>query len=64
MYPVRNRKSKALNMLPIIVGFSPKTYGLDRRFRHQYIQLDFAQADAGQRRETVAVPLYKLEGLY
>lgn len=57
MCPLRKKKSKALHMLPIVVGFGPGTNGLGCRWEHQSIQFNFVHADAGQGREMMAVSL-------
>lgn len=51
-------------MLPITVVFGPEIDGPGSRWEHQHIHLNFASADGGQRREVMAVPVYKLEGIY
>lgn len=64
MYPLREKQSKALNMLPIVVGFGPGTDGLGYRWE----PVHSAQFCSGTRRARKAdgggASLYKVEELH
>ena len=64
MYPLREKQSKALNMLPIVVGLGPGTDGLGYRWE----PVHSAQFCSGMRRARKAdgggASLYKEEELH
>lgn len=57
MYPLREKNSEALNMLPIVIGFGPGTDRIGYRWGHKYVQLNFVQVHTGQGSQMVAAPL-------